>query len=124
MDNLNGTKPPMRPATTAGAETAAMQAHVIEAGSLQRGMAKQADEADDKNAQNAEIALQAHVFEASSIEKDMAKETTEADEKPAKPAPDNGMKNYFVRPLILSVNHLLTPLASVSSPTQPDSILS
>jgi hypothetical protein len=36
MDTLSGTKPPQPPATTAGAETAAVQSQILKAGTTQK----------------------------------------------------------------------------------------
>jgi hypothetical protein len=72
MDTISDTKPPPRPAATVDAETVAMQAQVLEVGAIEKGMAKDTVEGDEKNA------------------------------KDKKGAPDNGLKNYFVRTFIPS----------------------
>jgi hypothetical protein len=70
MDNISGTKPAPRPGATVGAETVAIQAQVLEVGDIQKDMVKEKIELDEKGV------------------------------KGAKPVPDNGLKNYFVRALI------------------------
>jgi hypothetical protein len=71
MDTINRSKHPQPPAATAGVETAAMQAQVLEAGTKQKD-----------------------VF-AEKIEQ--SEDGTATDKKPS----ENGLKNYFVTALPL-----------------------
>jgi hypothetical protein len=75
MDTLSGTKPPQPPATTAGAETAAVQAHILEAGTTQKDS----------------------VAETVNIE--------DGGTTPAKKAAGSPLKNYFVSARVVSRCH-------------------
>lgn len=66
MDTNTGSKPPQPPAATAGAETAAMQAQILEAGNTPKDLVTEVIVKDNNG-------------------------TT-----PPKKAADNGLKNYFV----------------------------
>jgi hypothetical protein len=66
MDTITGSKPPQPPAATAGAETVAIQAQVLESGNTQKDLGTEAIVQDEDS-------------------------TT-----PPKKAAENGLKNYFV----------------------------
>ena len=74
MDTKNGSKPQPPPAATAEADSAAVQAQVVEYGTTQKDAVAGAIESEENGA------------------------------KAPKKAPDAGMKNYFVRDLLVAFN--------------------